>query len=66
MRDHEMEAEHSGYRTVAGVDEAGRGPLAGPVVAAAVVLPRDISLPGLRDSKKNVPDSPCPPVQPDH
>jgi len=55
MRDHEMEAEHSGYRAVAGVDEAGRGPLAGPVVAAAVVLPRDISLPGLRDSKKMSP-----------
>ncbi len=52
MQDHEREAEHSGYRSVAGVDEAGRGPLAGPVVAAAVVLPRDISLPGLRDSKK--------------
>ncbi|MDJ0917896.1 MAG: ribonuclease HII [Woeseiaceae bacterium] len=37
---------------VAGVDEAGRGPLAGPVVAAAVILPRKASLPGLRDSKK--------------
>ena len=55
MRDHEREAEHSGYRSVAGVDEAGRGPLAGPVVAAAVVLPREISLPGLRDSKKMSP-----------
>ena len=55
MRDHEMEAEHSGYRSVVGVDEAGRGPLAGPVVAAAVVLPWDISLPGLRDSKKMSP-----------
>ena len=37
---------------VAGVDEAGRGPLAGPVVAAAVILPPDAELPGLRDSKK--------------
>ncbi len=55
MQDHEREAEHSGYRSVAGVDEAGRGPLAGPVVAAAVVLPRDISLPCLRDSKKMSP-----------
>jgi len=55
MRDHEREAEHSGYRSVAGVDEAGRGPLAGPVVAAAVVLPSEISLPGLRDSKKMSP-----------
>ncbi len=55
MRDHERAAEQSGYRSVAGVDEAGRGPLAGPVVAAAVVLPREISLPGLRDSKKMSP-----------
>ncbi len=52
MWNHEREAEHSGYRSVAGVDEAGRGPLAGPVVAAAVVLPPEFSLPGLRDSKK--------------
>lgn len=37
---------------IAGVDEAGRGPLAGPVVAAAVVFPRGMSLPGLDDSKK--------------
>jgi ribonuclease HII len=41
-----------GYRFVAGVDEAGRGPLAGPVVAAAVVLPPDLPLPGVNDSKK--------------
>lgn len=39
-------------RVVAGVDEAGRGPLAGPVVAAAAILPRDRMLPGLNDSKK--------------
>jgi len=52
MRTHEREAEQSGYRCVAGVDEAGRGPLAGPVVAAAVVLPQELSFPGLRDSKK--------------
>ena len=37
---------------IAGVDEVGRGPLAGPVVTAAVILPRDYSLPGLTDSKK--------------
>ena len=42
-------------RPVAGVDEAGRGPLAGPVVAAAVVVPDDWSLPGLNDSKKLTP-----------
>jgi len=52
MQDHERQAEKAGYRTVAGVDEAGRGPLAGPVVAAAVIFPHGLSLPGLRDSKK--------------
>lgn len=41
-----------GIRSVAGIDEAGRGPLAGPVVAAAVVLPPGFRLPGLDDSKK--------------
>ncbi|MDR0434875.1 MAG: ribonuclease HII [Gracilibacteraceae bacterium] len=41
-----------GYAAVAGVDEAGRGPLAGPVVAAACVLPPDYDLSGLNDSKK--------------
>lgn len=38
---------------LAGVDEVGRGPLAGPVVTAAVILPKDYSLEGLTDSKKN-------------
>ena len=38
--------------TICGVDEAGRGPLAGPVCAAAVILPRDHQIPGLTDSKK--------------
>lgn len=41
-----------GFRTVGGVDEVGRGPLAGPVVAACVVLPQDFSVPGVDDSKK--------------
>lgn len=41
-----------GYRFVCGVDEAGRGPLAGPVCAAAVILPEHCDLPGLDDSKK--------------
>jgi len=41
-----------GYKIVCGVDEAGRGPLAGPVCAAAVILPPNIEIPGLNDSKK--------------
>ena len=40
------------YGVVCGTDEAGRGPLAGPVVAAAVVLPEGLTIPGLDDSKK--------------
>ncbi len=42
----------SGYSLVAGIDEAGRGPLAGPVVAAAVILPEGLVIEGLDDSKK--------------
>ena len=45
----------NGYYPVAGVDEAGRGPLAGPVLAAAVILPRNCVLSGLNDSKKLTP-----------
>lgn len=45
-----------GVRFVAGVDEVGVGPLAGPVVAAAVVLPDEVDLPGLDDSKKLTPE----------
>lgn len=41
-----------GYAAVCGVDEAGRGPLAGPVCAAAVILPKNLEIPGLDDSKK--------------
>ena len=41
-----------GYDVICGVDEAGRGPLAGPVCAAAVILPANIEIPGLDDSKK--------------
>ena len=41
-----------GLRLICGVDEAGRGPLAGPVCAAAVILPQHISIPGINDSKK--------------
>ena len=45
-----------GYKAVCGVDEAGRGPLAGPVVAAAVILPENFDLDGLDDSKKCSPE----------
>ncbi len=48
----ENHAFEAGYLSVCGVDEAGRGPLAGPVVAAAVILPRGIEIEGLNDSKK--------------
>ena len=48
----ENEILESGISTICGVDEAGRGPLAGPVCAAAVILPRGLLLPGLNDSKK--------------
>jgi ribonuclease HII len=48
----ELEARRRGYRRVAGLDEAGRGPLAGPVVAAAVILPTRCHLAGINDSKQ--------------
>ncbi|HEX9154309.1 MAG TPA: ribonuclease HII [Nitrospira sp.] len=48
----ELEARRCGYRRIAGLDEAGRGPLAGPVVAAAVVLPSRCQLIGCDDSKQ--------------
>lgn len=52
MYAYEHEAWARGYEIVAGVDEAGRGPLAGPVSVAAVILPHDLCLPKLNDSKK--------------
>lgn len=48
----ETELYEQGFRAVCGVDEAGRGPLCGPVVAAAVILPQGLYLEGLNDSKK--------------
>lgn len=48
----ENEAKQAGHRLIAGIDEVGRGPLAGPVVAAAVILPEDCELLGLNDSKQ--------------
>ena len=49
--------EADGFRLVAGIDEAGRGPLAGPVVAAAVILPAGLHIKGVNDSKKLSPDT---------
>ena len=52
--DHSFEnaAREKGYKLICGIDEAGRGPLAGPVCAAAVILPEGIEIEGLNDSKK--------------
>ena len=53
MLDYTFDAKFAAeYGIVCGTDEAGRGPLAGPVVAAAVVLPEGLAIPGLDDSKK--------------
>lgn len=48
----ERQLEYEGLKYIAGVDEVGRGPLAGPVLACCVVLPRDFYEPGINDSKK--------------
>ena len=52
MQEYERKLRGEGFRLIAGVDEVGRGPLAGPVVAAAVVLPSDFDVLGVDDSKK--------------
>lgn len=52
MWENEHRCFEQGHQLVCGVDEAGRGPLAGPVCAAAVILPADVDIPGLNDSKK--------------
>lgn len=52
MKQFELDTCGRDCRYIAGIDEVGRGPLAGPVVAAAVVLPRDFDVPGIDDSKK--------------
>lgn len=52
MQYFEKQARNNGYQLIAGIDEVGRGPLAGPVVAAAVILPATCQLLGVNDSKK--------------
>ena len=52
MRAREDELRREGYRYIAGIDEVGRGPLAGPVYAACVILPEDFDVTGINDSKK--------------
>ena len=51
----EDEARQGGFQHIAGVDEAGRGPLAGPVVAASCIIPQNLFFPGIDDSKKLLP-----------
>lgn len=55
MRDYERRLTSQGYAVIAGVDEAGRGALAGPVVAAAVTIPLGVTIPGVQDSKALAP-----------
>ena len=52
MKIHEIQAKKQGYSLIAGIDEVGRGPLAGPVVSAAVILNENTYIEGLNDSKK--------------
>lgn len=57
LHTYERRARDAGYRLIVGIDEAGRGPLAGPVVAGAVILPPDCLLEGLNDSKQVTPEN---------
>ena len=52
LLEYERKLWEDGYELIAGVDEAGRGPLAGPVFAAAVIFPKDVVIDGINDSKK--------------
>ena len=52
LKQHEDELRKKGFKTICGIDEAGRGPLAGPVVVASVIMPEDSMIEGVNDSKK--------------
>lgn len=52
LKQMEQELYQKGFRAIAGIDEAGRGPLAGPVVVAGVIMPKDSMIEGVNDSKK--------------
>ena len=52
LKQHEDELRKKGFKTICGIDEAGRGPLAGPVVVASVIMPEDSMIEGINDSKK--------------
>lgn len=52
LKEHENNLREKGFQTICGIDEAGRGPLAGPVVIASVILPEDSMIEGVNDSKK--------------
>ena len=52
LKEHENELRNKGFKTICGIDEAGRGPLAGPVVIASVIMPANSMIEGVNDSKK--------------
>ena len=52
LKEHENELHQKGFKYICGIDEAGRGPLAGPVVIASVIMPADSMIEGVNDSKK--------------
>ena len=52
LKEQEKELREKGFNTICGIDEAGRGPLAGPVVVASVIMPADSMIEGVNDSKK--------------
>ena len=52
LKEHENELRDKGFKTICGIDEAGRGPLAGPVVVARVIMPANSRIEGVNDSKK--------------